>query len=119
MRKSLIPSLAPTISGWFAQRNPFAFDVRLLDYAPSARRFEAGTPPIPNIYAAMAGMGVLEEIGLQNVSAQIRKLAQMLIEGARELGIRVKTPSDSVGARWWCCNRTMWKRCWPAWRKKI
>ena len=73
VRKSLIPSLAPTISGWFAQRNPFAFDVRLLDYAPNARRFEAGTPPIPNIYAAMAGMGVLQEIGLEQVAPQIRQ----------------------------------------------
>jgi selenocysteine lyase/cysteine desulfurase len=97
VRKSLISSLSPTISGWFAQRNPFAFDVKHLDLAPSARRFEAGTPPIPNIYAAMAGIGILQEIGLEQVAPQIRKLAQMLIEGARELGIHVKTPADSVG----------------------
>ena len=97
VRKSLISSMSPTISGWFAQRNPFAFDVKHLEYSPSARRFEAGTPPIPNIYAAMAGMGILEEIGLTQVAPQIRKLAQMLIEGARELGIHVKTPTDSAG----------------------
>jgi selenocysteine lyase/cysteine desulfurase len=97
VRKSLISSLSPTISGWFAQRNPFAFDVKHLDLAPSARRFEAGTPPIPNIYAAMAGIGILQEIGLEQVAPQIRKLAQMLILGARELGIHVKTPADSVG----------------------
>jgi selenocysteine lyase/cysteine desulfurase len=97
VRKSLISSLSPTISGWFAQRNPFAFDVKHLDLSPTARRFEAGTPPIPNIYAAMAGMDLLEEIGLEQVAPQIRKLAQMLIEGARELGIHVKTPADSVG----------------------
>ncbi|MGH9704023.1 MAG: aminotransferase class V-fold PLP-dependent enzyme [Candidatus Acidiferrales bacterium] len=97
VRKSLISSLSPTISGWFAQRNPFAFDVKHLEYSPSARRFEAGTPPIPNIYAAMAGMGILEGIGLTQVAPQIQKLAQMLIEGALELGIHVKTPTDSAG----------------------
>lgn len=97
VRKGLIPSLVPTISGWFAQRNPFAFDVRHFDLAPNARRFEAGTPPIPNIYAASAGMALLQEIGLEQIARQIRKLTQALIEGARNLGIHVKTPPDSMG----------------------
>jgi selenocysteine lyase/cysteine desulfurase len=97
VRKTLIPSLTPTISGWFAQAQPFAFDVKHLDLAEDARRFEAGTPPIPNIYAAGAGMALLQEIGLENVSHQVRALAQALIQGARGLGIRVKTPLDSVG----------------------
>jgi selenocysteine lyase/cysteine desulfurase len=97
VRKSLIPSLSPTISGWFAQSNPFAFDVKHLDQASNARRFEAGTPPIPNIYAASAGIALLQEIGLDQVAQQVRTLAQALIQGARELGIHVKTPLDSVG----------------------
>ncbi|HXN24784.1 MAG TPA: aminotransferase class V-fold PLP-dependent enzyme [Candidatus Dormibacteraeota bacterium] len=97
VRRNLIPSLVPTISGWFGQQNPFAFDVRLHDLASTARRFEAGTPPIPNIYAAMAGIALLGDIGLEHVESQIRKLAQALIEGARELGFRIKTPLDSVG----------------------
>jgi len=97
VRKSLVPFLTPSISGWFAQRNPFAFDVLHLDLSPSARRFEAGTPPIPNIYAAAAGISLLEEIGLDHIEAQVRRLTQALIQGSRELGIRIKTPPDSVG----------------------
>jgi len=97
VRKNLIRSLIPTISGWFAQAQPFAFDVKHLDLAEDARRFEAGTPPIPNIYAAGAGIALLQEIGLENVSQQVRALAQALIQGARGLGIRVKTPLDSAG----------------------
>lgn len=97
VRKSLIRSLTPTISGWFAQAQPFAFDVKHLDLAEDARRFEAGTPPIPNIYAAGAGIALLQEIGLENVAQQVRTLAQALIQGARGLGIRVKTPLDSAG----------------------
>ena len=97
VRKDLIPLLKPTISGWFAQANPFAFDVEHLDLAPNARRFEAGTPPIPNLYAASAGLALLKEIGMENVEAQVKKLAQALIAGARELGIHVKTPESSVG----------------------
>jgi selenocysteine lyase/cysteine desulfurase len=97
VRKELAQRLHPTISGWFAQTNPFAFDVRTFDPAPSARRFEAGTPPIPNLYGASAGMALLQEIGLTEVAAQIERLAQALIQGARELGIRVKTPLNGKG----------------------
>lgn len=97
VRKSLIPSLTPTISGWFAQDNPFSFDVKRLTLAPDARRFEAGTPPIPNLYAASAGIALLEEIGLENIAAQVCALARALVEGAQALGVRVKTPLDTEG----------------------
>jgi selenocysteine lyase/cysteine desulfurase len=97
VRKQLIESLQPTITGWFAQSNPFAFDVKHLDLAPTARRFEAGSPPVPNIYAALRGITLLQDVGLDNVSTHIAKLVRALLDGAKNLGIRPKTPSDSVG----------------------
>jgi len=97
VRKSIAESLVPTVTGWFGQRNPFAFDVRLLDPAPGARRFESGTPPIPTIYGAIAGVKLLQEYGLQDVADRIRILTNALICGALELGIQIKTPLDSVG----------------------
>src|SRR5581483_4837938 len=87
----------PTVTGWFGQRNPFAFDVKLFDPAPGARRFESGTPPIPTIYGAVAGARLLQTIGLRNVANQIQSLTQALIRGATELGIEIKTPPDSQG----------------------
>jgi len=97
VRKELIESLHPSITGWFAQTNPFAFDVKTLDLSPSARRFEAGSPPIPNIYAAMRGIELLQEIGLDNVAAHIAELVRALLAGAQKLELRAKTPADSVG----------------------
>jgi len=97
VRKELIESLEPTVTGWFAQANPFAFEVKTLSLSPSARRFEAGSPPVPNVYAAMRGVGLLQEIGLENVAAQIATLVRTLLQGAEELGVQVKTPPDSVG----------------------
>ena len=96
-RKSLVPALVPSVTGWFGQTNPFAFDVRLFDPAPGARRFESGTPPIPSIYGAAEGVRLLQEIGLEAVSNQIKLLTRALLDGARSLGIRTKTPPDSVG----------------------
>jgi len=97
VRKSVAESLTPTVTGWFGQRNPFAFDVKLFDPAPGARRFESGTPPIPTIYGAVAGAKLLQSFGLQNVANQVHSLAQALIQGASDLGIQVKTPTDSKG----------------------
>lgn len=97
VRKELIPALVPTVTGWFAQSNPFAYDPQLFDLSPSARRFESGSPSVPNVYAALPGFLLLREIGMENVAAHIKRLTQSLLSCARDLGIRTKTPADSTG----------------------
>lgn len=97
VRRELIEGLVPYMTGWFAQKDPFAFDVRNVDLSPSARRFESGTPAIPNLYAAMPGLQLLQDAGMDNVQAHIQKLAQSLLRWAAAAGVRVKTPLDSSG----------------------
>jgi selenocysteine lyase/cysteine desulfurase len=97
VRKDLISTLEPTVTGWFAQTNPFAFDPQHIDLSPTARRFESGSPSVPNVYAAMPGFQLLQEIGMENVATHIKKLTQLLLNSALDMGIRVKTPSDSAG----------------------
>jgi|SRR3984957_3244092 len=97
VRKEIISSLVPTVTGWFGRTNPFAYDPKLFDLSPSARRFESGSPSVPNVYAALPGFRLLQEIGVENVAGHIKKLAQALLGCARDLGIRVKTPADSAG----------------------
>jgi selenocysteine lyase/cysteine desulfurase len=97
VRKSLASSLVPSVTGWFGQADPFAFNVRLFDPAPGARRFESGTPPIPSVYGASEGVRLLQEIGMQTVATQVGNLTKALLDGARELGIHAKTPPDSAG----------------------
>jgi selenocysteine lyase/cysteine desulfurase len=97
VRKGLISSLAPTVTGWFGQANPFAYDPKLFELSPTARRFESGSPSVPNVYAALPGFQLLQEIGMENVASHIKKLAQSLMSCAHDLGIRTKTPPDSAG----------------------
>jgi len=97
VRKELVSSLIPTLTGWFAQANPFAYDPQTIDLSPTARRFESGTPAVPNVYAAVPGFELLREIGMDNVADHIKKLTQSLLSHALELGIRAKTPADSAG----------------------
>jgi len=97
VRKELIPSFVPTVTGWFGQANPFAYDPKVFDLSATARRFESGSPSVPNVYAALPGFQLLQEIGMENVAGQIKKLAQSLLSCARDLGVRAKTPADSAG----------------------
>jgi selenocysteine lyase/cysteine desulfurase len=97
VRRELTERLVPSMTSWMAQREVFAFNNRKLDPAPTARRFEGGSPPIPNIYAGLPALNLLCRIGLANVAAQVEKLTQAFMKGAANLGIQTKTPADSVG----------------------
>ncbi len=97
VRQELVSSLDPTVTGWFGQANPFAYDPKLFNLSPTARRFESGSPSVPNVYAAVPGFQLLEEIGMERVAGHIKKLAQSLLSCAHDLGIYAKTPADSGG----------------------
>ena len=91
-RRELVGQIAPTATGWFADRDIFQMDIH--DYSPAAtaRRFESGTPPIPAIYAGIAGIELMREIGIAETEAHVRELTAILREGLDELGARVVTP---------------------------
>lgn len=97
VRKELIPTLVPTLTGWFAQANPFTYNPEHFELSPTARRFESGTPSIPNVYGAVPGFELLREIGMDKVASHVRKLAQSLLNQTHDLGIVAKTPADSAG----------------------
>jgi selenocysteine lyase/cysteine desulfurase len=97
VRKELIASLAPTVTGWFGQANPFAYNPQHFELSQSARRFESGSPSVPNVYGAMPGFQMLDEIGMEHVAGHVESLAQALLNSARELGIVFKTPAESAG----------------------
>src|ERR1700689_5344972 len=51
VRDSFAKSLLPTNSGWFAQADIASMDITANRPAPTARRFEAGAPPVAICYA--------------------------------------------------------------------
>jgi selenocysteine lyase/cysteine desulfurase len=97
VRKELIPSLAPSVTGWFAQANPFAYNPQHFELSPTARRFESGTPSVPNAYGAMQGFQLLQKIGTSNIADHVKRLTQELLRSTGEMGIVTKTPANSAG----------------------
>jgi selenocysteine lyase/cysteine desulfurase len=91
-RRELVQGIEPTATGWFADRDIFEMDIHDYSPAPTARRFEAGTPPIPPIYAGIAGIELMQEIGIAETEAHVRELNSILHDGLEELGAKAVTP---------------------------
>lgn len=91
-RSELIRDWTPLQTGWFADESIFEMDI--FDYSPSptARRFEAGTPPVPNIYAGLAGMKLVSDVGVHRIEEHVRELTAQLDAGLDELGASAATP---------------------------
>jgi selenocysteine lyase/cysteine desulfurase len=91
-RGSLIPALLPSNSGWFAQADIAAMDITANRPAPNARRFEAGTPPVVNCYAAEAGLTMLLRVGTPAIERRVYALTRRCMDGLQEIGWRSVTP---------------------------
>ncbi len=64
-RRELWERAWPTATGWFADQDIFKMDASRYAPSPTARRFQSGTPPIPAIYAGIAGIELMQEIGIE------------------------------------------------------
>jgi len=94
VRRELIEQLLPLMTGWFGRSNPFAFQVKQLDWSATASRFDSGTPPVINAYVARAGMAIINEIGVGDIRRWLEVLGQRLIDGGRERGLTLHGTSD-------------------------
>jgi selenocysteine lyase/cysteine desulfurase len=94
VRRDLIENLVPTVTGWFAQTDIFAMDTTRYDPAPNARRFEMGTPPVINCYAAEAGLRLLREVGMPHIEGRVSDLTAAIVAEARSEGYTLAVPDD-------------------------
>jgi len=94
-RRDRIAGARPTALGWWAMADPFAFDVKHIDLAPNARRFEYGTPAVAAAYTTRAGIALLREVGIDVVRERHMRLSQRLADGAREQGWHLRCPADA------------------------
>jgi selenocysteine lyase/cysteine desulfurase len=92
-RGSVVERVVPTATGWFAAQDVFAMNAWRYEPATAARRFESGTPPVPSLYAGVAGLGLIAELGPAAIEAHVRGLTARLRDGVGELGGRVVTPA--------------------------
>ena len=89
-------TLTPSVSGWFAQENSHVMDIHHNVPAAGAARFQAGTPPVPNCYAAAAGIDIILELGVAEIEAHIRAISGLCMDRLLEAGCKLATPRDDT-----------------------
>jgi kynureninase len=94
VRPDLGRKLEPKLTGWFAHENPFAFAVGPNKYGEPPYRFMQGTSNVPGYYAALPGLRIIREIGVERIREKSKKLTARLIELADQRGWRVNAPRD-------------------------
>jgi kynureninase len=101
LRPSLRTAFAPMVTGWFAHREPFAFEPPPIDYATDQLRWATGTPTIPGYVVAKAGHDIIREFGVPAIREHNVRLTTRLTESALERGWRVSTPHAAAQRTGW------------------
>lgn len=94
VRPELLPEVKPQGTGWMATQDPFSFTLQRLDFAPDARRLETGTWPVPSHYAALAGLELVLQVGVDAIQERLRDLTGYILDRCEEAGVRAFTPRE-------------------------
>ena len=88
--------LKPRLTGWMAHADPFAFEPPPQRYAEGPFRFLTGTPSIPCLYAAIEGLRIVKEVGVERIRQHSARLTERLLARIAEHGFPSITPRDAA-----------------------
>ncbi len=91
VRGPLIEGLEPTAVSWFGVEDQFVFDPTRFKLRGDARRFELGTPAVPTVYTARAGLQLIEEVGVERIRRRVSSLTEDLLQRALAAGFKVRS----------------------------
>ncbi len=95
VRPDLLHTLEPRVTGWFAHKQPFAFDVENFVRRDDAYRLMAGTPGIASLHSIQPGIDIIAAVGVENIRQKSLRQTNLMIELADALGYAVISPRDS------------------------
>lgn len=97
VRRELIAALEPAVTGWMAFEGTDDFS-RLTDYNPTfradARRFEMVTLPYQDFHGMTMSLGMLAELGIEDIAGYTHALHEPVLRWADDNGIRMVSPRD-------------------------
>lgn len=92
VRKGL--ELTPSLSGWFGDKQPFAF-LPQPDRNPSVRRrFLTGTTPIVPMYHAVEGLKIMLTLRLEAVAEDVLGKVEKMTKQLVDAGLTIVSPHD-------------------------
>ncbi|MEQ1868311.1 MAG: aminotransferase class V-fold PLP-dependent enzyme, partial [Micropepsaceae bacterium] len=94
VRPDLARKLRPRLTGWQAHPRPFEFEVGDMEWRDDGFRFLNGTPNIPALYAARAGIDIIQAVGVDRIREKSMRQTARLMATAEAAGYRVTAPRD-------------------------
>ncbi|HSK19988.1 MAG TPA: aminotransferase class V-fold PLP-dependent enzyme [Longimicrobiales bacterium] len=96
VRDEWLHELHPTITGWFAARAQFDFDIHDFEFKEDARRFELGTPALPTVHSALGGQDIIDQIGVVPIRERNSDLTEHLLVRLEEAGLSFRGATDAT-----------------------
>jgi kynureninase len=78
-RPDRLKTASPSFTGWLSRATPFAFDADDETRRPDAMHMMNGTPSIPAYYAALAGLDIINEVGVPAIRARSMAMTARLL----------------------------------------
>ncbi len=120
VRRELIPSLDPSVTGWMAFEGTDDL-TRLTAYKDAlrdnARRFELISLPFQDMYGMLTSLGLLLELGIDQIAAHLQTLHQPVLDWARRRGVPVTSPTGAHGSGIICVAPPRIEECYRALRE--
>jgi kynureninase len=84
----------PAFTGWLSRASPFAFDIDATDVRADGMAMMNGTPAIPAFYAALPGLEIIRQVGVDRIRAASQAMTRRLLERVDEAGYRTIASRD-------------------------
>lgn len=88
-----LSNLQPQLTGWLAHERPFSFD-KEMKYIQGSYKFMSGTPPIPSLYTAQAGLDIIRKVGISQIRRKSVSQTKKIIKLAKERNYSVFSPEQ-------------------------
>jgi len=93
VRPALARLRPPSLTGWVGHRSPFRFETEM-EHADGAYRYMSGTPAVPCLYAAVPGLEIIRDIGIEAIRARSLMLTKTVLREAQACDFSVFTPTQ-------------------------
>ena len=94
VRPDLLTTLEPKVTGWFAHKQPFAFDVDNFEWRDDAYRLMNGTPGVASLHAIQPGVDIIAQVSVESIRDKSVRQTSLIIELADAKGYEVVSPRD-------------------------
>lgn len=94
VRPDLRPEMRPKITGWFAHKRPFAFEVDEIELRDDAYRFLNGTFGVASLHSIQPGIDIIAQVGVDNIRAKSKRQTALLLELAAQAEFDLTAPAN-------------------------